>query len=301
MTAITCTFRDDPPNVVVDVTDMPAGTTTITVERIAEAGQSVVVRGADRVAVTGTDAWTCTDWDAPVGRDPVWRATMRNAGGGVLGTVDGHVWQGGDTVGDTVGDVVSDTVGGDDVTSGVPPITSGMAWISNPYDPLSAMLVPLMADSDQETTHSMDVSLSLAGRATHLPSAVVGVRLLGGKRTFTVRCWTRDQAQQLETLLTSAVTLLVRSQQIRHRTGCLFVVVGDVTEVPHHNRPAQSEATTWTLSCDEVDPGRIGVLVPPWTWAKSRAYVAAQVGKTEATWADRQAVFPLWIDATRGV
>lgn len=447
MTAVTCVFTDDPPRVAVDVTDMPSGTATLTLTRISESGQQTVVRGMDGVAITGTDAWTGTDWDTPVGRSPIWRATMRNAAGGVLGTCDGQLWGSDGAVSDLVGELVGDTVGGgsrslgpelvvnggaesgmsdwtlgegsawtasidtphsgasclmgplvpgatmaqtvaattatlrlslwtrwqsdstatltvtsggasqnvpltrgasrvwtqtiadlavtpgpvtltftststqrfavDDVSArsasdpiqapipgGVPAIDDcSQAWISNPYDPLSAMLVTLMDPSDADTSHDMDVSLSLPGRATHLPSAVVGVRGLGGKRELIVRCWTLDEALRFEQLLTSAVTLLVRANPgtIRHRTGALYVVPGEVTEHRERDFIDGPEETTWTLACDEVDPGRIGVLVPPWMWATSRAYVAQQAGKTQATWADRMAVFPLWIDATRGL
>jgi hypothetical protein len=186
-------------------------------------------------------------------------------------------------------------------TAQTPPVARDQAWISNPYDPMSAMLVTLMSGTDVETSHTMEVSLSLPGRRTHLPSAVVGVRGLGGKRTLAIRCWTADEAQQLENLLARSAVLLVRTQEIRHRTGALYVAVGEVTETSHHNRPATPEATTWTLSCDEINSGQLGILVPPLTLDKSRAYVAAQTGHATPTLDDRQAVFPLFVDAIKGV
>lgn len=295
---IECSYLADPPRVVLDVTGMPAGTATVEVVRIADNGLQAPVRGAGQVSVQDTAAWTVIDWEPPVGRSPVWRASFRNSAGGLLATEVGQV---GDLA-DVVGDVVTDAVGVKTDAAGIPaPDDPDTAWISNPYDPLSAMLVTLMAGSDDDTSHDMDVSLSLPGLRTHLPSAVVGVRGLGGKRTLVVRCWTPDEAQKLEDLLASTTTLLVRSAVIRHRTGCLYMVANEVVEHREWEFLDGQQETTWTLSADEVDPGKIGILVPPWTWAKSRAYVAAQVGKTEATWADRQTVFPLWIDATRGV
>lgn len=291
---ITCTYLPDPPRVVLDVTGMPDGTATVEVVRIADNGSQAPVRGAGQVSVQDTAAWTVIDWEPPVGRSPVWRASFRNSAGGLLGTEVGQV---GDLA-DVVGDVVTDAV----AVAGIPAPAPDTAWVSNPYDPSSAMLLHLMAEgTDNDTTHGMDVSLSLPGRRTHLPSAVVGVRGLGGQRTLTVRCNTSDEAQQLEDLLASTTTLLVRSAVIRHRTGCLYVVVGEAREVPHHNRPATPEATTWTLQADEVDPGHLGILVPPWTYQKSTAYVAAQTGHSSPTYGDRAAVFPLHIDATRGV
>lgn len=275
---ITCNYVPDPPRVTLDVTSMPAGTARVEVVRIDSNGSQAPVRGASDVPVQDAAAWTATDWDVPVGRAPVWRATYRNAAGGLLDSDTGSLPDG-----------------------KIPSPDCDLAWISNPYDPTSAMLVTLMAGSDDDTSHDMDVSLSLPGRRTHLSSAVVGVRGLGGKRTLVVRCWTQDEAQRLEDLLATTTTLLVRSPVIRHRTGCLYVVIGEAREMSHHNRPATPEATTWTLSADEVDPGHLGILVPPWTYQKSAAYVAAQTGHNPPTYADRAAVFPLHIDATRGV
>lgn len=276
---ITCTYLPDPPRVVLDVTSMPAGTATVDVVRIADNGSQAPVRGAGQVSVQDTAAWTVIDWEPPVGRSPVWRASFRNSAGGLLATESGALAN----------------------VAGTPAPDCDLAWISNPYDPASAMLVTLMAGSDDDTTHGMDVSLSLPWRRTHLPSAVVGVRGLGGKRTLVVRCWTPGEAQKLEDLLASTTTLLVRSGQIRHRTGCLYAVIGDAVEHREWDFIDGQQETTWTLSADEVDPGRLGILVPPWTYQKSAAYVASQQGKATPTYADRLAVFPLHIDATRGV
>lgn len=276
---IKCTYLPGPPRVVLDVTGMPAGTATVEVVRIADNGSQAPVRGAGQVSVQDTAAWTAIDWEPPVGRSPVWRASFRNSAGGLLATESG-----------ALADV-----------AGIPAPDPDTAWISNPYDPTSAMLVTLMAGSDDDTTHGMDVSLSLPGRRTHLPSAAVGVRGLGGKRTLAVRCWTLEEAQQMEDLLASTTTLLVRSAVIRHRTGALYVVIGDAVEHRMWNHIDGQDETTWTLSCDEVDPGRLRILVPPWTYQKSTAYVAAQRGTVTPTYADREAVFPLHIDATRGV
>lgn len=274
---ITCTFVADPPRVTLDVTSMPAGTARVEVVRIDSNGAEAPVRGASDVPVQDTAAWTVIDWEPPVGRSPVWRASFRNSAGGLLSTETGQL------------------------DSQVPAPDCDLAWVSNPYDPASAMLVTLMAGSDDDTTHGMDVSLSLPGRRTHLPSAVVGVRGLGGARTLVVRCWTQDEAQRLEDLLATTTTLLVRSPVIRHRTGALYVVVGAATEHREWEFIDGQQETTWTLQADEVDPGRLGVLVPPWTYQKSAAYVAAQTSTATPTYADRVAVFPLYIDATRGV
>ena len=274
---ITCTFVADPPRVTLDVTSMPAGTARVEVVRIDSNGAESPVRGAADVPVQDTAAWTATDWDVPVGRAPVWRAIYRNSAGGLLGTESGGL------------------------AAAVPAPDCDLAWISNPYDPGTAMLVTLMAGSDDETTHGMEAFLSLPGRRTHLPSAVVGVRGLGGSRTLVVRCWTLEEAQQLEDLLATTTTLLVRSPAIRHRTGCLYVVAGEVREKREWEFLDGQQETTWTLSADEVDPGHLGILVPPWTYQKSAAYVAAQQATASPTYTDRAAVFPLHIDATRGV
>ena len=181
----------------------------------------------------------------------------------------------------------------------VPPVDCSTAWISNPYDPGSAMLVTLMDGTDDTTSHDMPVSLSQAGRRTNLPSAVVGVRQLGSKRTLIVRCWDLAEAQQFEDLLATSVVLLVRTQQIRHRTGALYVTAGEVSEQRMRQFIDGPDETTWTLSCDEVDPGRLGILASPFSYARSAAYVGNLRGR--ATYADRSATFPLYSDATKGV
>jgi hypothetical protein len=409
---ITCNYVPDPPRVTLDVTSMPAGTARVEVVRIDSNGAESPVRGAADVPVQDTAAWTVIDWDVPIGRAPVWRATYRNAAGGLLGTETGSLVRDGvgpellanggfddgltgwattgtvqqlfsgptpphavirgagslsqsvvldpgagttvtvshqndpgigstvtvtPDVGNPVMAVMSDsgndwvtttvnlpagassaimTIAGttgstrvDNVTARavyhsdgtVPAPDCDLAWISNPYDPDSAMMVTLMAGTDDETGHDMTTSLSLPGRRTHLPSAVVGVRGIGGSRTLVVRCWSLEEAQQLEDLLATTTTLLVRSPAIRHRTGCLYVVIGEAREMSHHNRPATPEATTWTLSADEVDPGALGILVPPWTYADLWAYLVAQTGKTAPTYTDLQSVFPLYLDVTKGV
>lgn len=296
---ITCDVLDSPPRIVVTVTSMPTGTAKVQVQRLDSDGTASAVRGATSVPVQGTDAWTVTDWDVPIGRRLTWRATCYNSGGGTLGTGTGTAGTVDPIPEGLVGAVVTDVVG----TIAVPGVDldPDAAWISNPYDPASAMCVTLMDGTDDTTSHDMPVNLSLAGRTSHLPSAVVGMRQLGGKRTLIVRCWTLDDAQALERLLASTTTLLVRSEQIRHRTGALYAVVGEVSEQRMWAFVDGQDETTWTLSCDEVAPGQLGILVPPWTWAKATAYVAAQTGHSTPTWADFATVFPLWLDATKGV
>lgn len=280
---ITCDVLDGPPRVVVTVTSMPTGTAKVILQRIDTDGSTVSVRGAASVPVQGTDAWTVTDWDIPIGRKLTWRATCYNSAGGTLGTGTG----------------TASTV--DPIAVAGIALDLSQAWISNPYDPASAMCVTLMDGTDDTTSHDMPVTLSLAGRSSHLPSAVVGMRQLGGKRTLIVRCWTLGDAQALERLLASTTTLLVRSEQIRHRTGALYVAVGEVSEQRMYGFVDGQDETTWTLSCDEVTPGQLGILVPSWTWAKATAYVASQTGHSSPTWADMATVFPLWLDATKGV
>lgn len=296
---IRCDVLDSPPRVVLTVTSMPTGTSMIRIQRLNSDGTAASVRGADLVAVQGTDAWTTTDWDAPIGRTLTWRATCYTGTLGALGTGTATASTVHSVPSGLVQQAVTEVVG----SIAVPGIDldDDQAWISNPYDPASAMRVTLMDGTDDTTSHDMPVTLSLAGRSTHLPSAVVGIRQLGGKRTIVVRCWTLTEAQQLENLLTSTTALLVRSAQIRHRTGSLYVAVGEVSEQRMWAFVDGQDETTWTLSCDEVDPGKLGILVAPWSYAKSAAYVAAQTGHNPPTYADRLAVFPLYLDSTKGV
>ena len=268
------TPRADPPRVVINVTSMPQGTASVIVERVSGAGDPSPVRGATDVPVQGTQAWTVTDWEAPLGRETLWRATPVSASGGKLAAP------------------VSRTLS-------IPHDDCDTAWLTNPYDPSASLLVTLMAGTDDDTTHAMPVSLSPAARRTGLPTAVAGNRRLGGDRTLVLRCETLDAAQRLEDMLARSVTLLVRSTAIRHRTGCLYMVVGEAVEHRDRQWIDADEDTTWTLRGDEVDPGRLPVLVQPWTYAAGAEYVTQQ--SRGSTYAYAARVYPLYLDATKGV
>lgn len=274
MTTITPIWADNPPHVTITVTGMPTGTATMTITRIVGTHETTV-RGADRSLVAGTSGLV-VDWDAPVGQTITYRVDCWSAGGGAL------------TGGVAIGQA---TTGGIDCDT---------AWISDPLDPSTGMHVTLMAGSDDEVSHDQQVSLSTPRWSTHLPSAVVGGRQLGGKRTLVVRLDTLDAAQHMEDMLASAVMILVRAPAIRHRTGSLYMVPATVTE--HRERdyadnPGHTE-TTWTLTGDEVDPGRMPVMVAPWTYADARSYAAT---RKVTTYRALPTLWATYLDVQRGV
>lgn len=269
---ITATWADDPPHMVITVSDTPSGTERMSVSRIVGSSETPV-RGAENVIISGNEGLV-VDWDAPLGANVTYRAIAMNSRGGHLEN--------------RVASFQTDTIDCD------------TCWISNPLDPASALHVDLMAGSDDEVSFEQSVTLSTPGWTTNLPSAVVGVRQLGGKRTLVIRLSDLESAQRFEDLLRRSVMVLVRAPAIRHRTGLLYMTVAEAVERRERDftdNPGHTE-TTWTITGDEVDPGVLPVIVSPWTYQGLADYARAQ-GVT--TYAGLPSLWTAYLDAQRGI
>ncbi|MEH1498388.1 hypothetical protein [Cutibacterium avidum] len=268
---ITATWADNPPHMVITVGDIPSGTAFISVSRIVGSSEAPV-RGAENVIIAGKQGLV-VDWDAPLGANVTYRAIALKSNGGHLENRVASF---------QTGTIDCDT-----------------CWISNPLDPTSALHVDLMAGSDDEVSFDQSVSLSTPGWTTNLPSAVVGVRQLGGKRTLVIRLSDLESAQRFEDLLRRSITVLVRAPAIRHRTGLLYMTIAEAVERRERDftdNPGHTE-TTWTITGDEVDPGVLPVIVPPWTYQNLSDYARAQ-GVT--TYAGLPSLWTTYLDAQRG-
>lgn len=269
---ITATWADNPPHMVITVGDTPSGTERMSVSRIVGSSEAPV-RGAENVIIAGSQG-LAVDWDAPLGANVTYRAIAMNSRGGHLENRVASF---------QTGTIDCDT-----------------CWTSNPLDPASALHVDLMAGSDDEVSVEQSVTLSTPGWTTNLPSAVVGVRQLGGKRTLVIRLSDLESAQRFEDLLRRSVMVLVRAPAIRHRTGLLYMTVAEAVERRERDftdNPDHTE-TTWTITGDEVDPGVLPVIVSPWAYQNLADYARAQ-GVT--TYAGLPSLWTTYLDAQRGI
>ncbi|MSS45288.1 hypothetical protein FYJ43_04350 [Cutibacterium sp. WCA-380-WT-3A] len=271
-TIITAVWGDTPPHMAITAKNLPSGTAYIRVSRIIGSSEAPV-RGAENVIIAGNQGLV-TDWDAPLDTNVTYRVLSLNANGGHLENMVASFH---------TGTIDCDT-----------------CWVSNPLDPASALHVDLMAGTDDDTSHDQTVTLSSPGWSTNLPSAIVGVRQLGGKRTLIIRLTGLDTAQQFEDLLRRSITILVRAPAIRHRTGLLYMTAQSVSE--HRERdyadnPAHTE-TTWTITGDEVDPGTLPVIVSPWTYQNLADYARAQ---SVTTYDGLPSLWTTYLDAQRGI
>lgn len=290
------------PHMSLELEWVPEDAATVTIYRTTlyrEPSNSAVVRGIDRAPLYGSQAFFA-DWDCPLQTMKEWGqykyvAQVFNAQGVQLASATAY--------------------------ADFPPmIDDDYAWITNPYRPTQGLYVTLMQGTDETTEYPADVSLSVPGWSTGLPSAAVSRRRRGGHRTLVVRLGNLIQAELLEKLVLDAPVLVLRAPNMRHPHGTMFLTPTSISE--HRERdfmdtrtyldgdtpavdgpddydteyaPMESslgEETTWTIECDEIDGTRIPIVVNPWTYHDTR--------RAAATYRDRAAKYPSYIDANRG-
>lgn len=290
------------PHMSLELEWVPEDAATVTIYRTTlyrEPSNSVVVRGIDRAPLYGSQAFFA-DWDCPLQTMEEWGqykyvAQVFNAQGVQLASAKGYA-------------------------SFPPMIDDDYAWITNPYRPTQGLYVALMQGTDETTEYPADVSLSVPGWSTGLPSAAVSRRRRGGHRTLVVRLGDLVQAGLLEELVLDTPVLVLRAPNMRHPHGTMFLTPTSISE--HRERdfmdtrtyldgdtpavdgpddydteyaPMESslgEETTWTIECDEIDGTRIPIVVNPWTYHDTR--------RAAATYRDRAAKYPSYLDANRG-
>ena len=287
------------PHMSLELEDIPEGAATVTIYRAVFHGQSsnsAVVRGINRAPLYGTQAFYA-DWDCPLQTMKAWgeyiyAAQVFNAQGVQLASANAHVL--------------------------FPPmIDDDYAWITNPYRPTQGLYVALMQGTDETTEYPSDVSLSVPGWSTGLPSAAVSRRRRGGHRTLMVRLGDLIQAELLEKLVLDTPVLALRAPNMRHPHGTMFLVPTSISEHRERDftdtqeyldgryRDMENEAsmyapfdsglgeeTTWTIECDEVDGTRIPIVVNPWTYHDT--------ARAASTYRERAATYPSYVDANRG-
>lgn len=288
------------PHMVLALDGIPEGAATVTIWRAVIHGassNSAVVRGCDNAPVFGGKG-VFIDWDCPLQTMEEWNqyryvAQVFNTRGVQLAASAALV-------------------------PFPPMIDDDYAWITNPYRPTQGLYVALMQGTDESVEYPADVSLSVPGWATGLPSAAVSRRRRGGHRTLVVRLGDLVQAELLEKLVLDAPVLVLRAPNMRHRHDVIFLVPTSISE--HRERdftdtreyldgttlddsndydtkyvPMESalgEETTWTIECDEVDGTHIPIVVNPWTYYNT--------SRAASKYSSRAAKYPTYVDANRG-
>ena len=290
------------PHILLELDGIPEGAATVTIWRSPVNGTAdpAVVRGYDNTPVFGSKG-VFIDWDCPLQTMEVWCqytyiAKVFNSRGVQLAAENAPMLY-------------------------PPVIDDDYGWIANPYRPTQSLYVALMQGTDETTEYPADVSLSVPGWSTGLPSAAVPRRRRGGHRTLMVRLGNLAQAGLLENIILDAPVLALRAPNMRHRYGVMFLTPTSVSE--HRERdftdtreyldgttpaivddgrdydteyaPEEStlgEETTWTIECDEVDGTHIPIVVNPWTYHDT--------SRTATTYQKRAAKYPVYADAVRG-
>lgn len=195
MTAVSAVQVSSPPWVDLYISSLPATTTRVEVTR-TWAGVSERVRGDSAAMVLGADT-RVVDWAAPVGTGSiVYSVQAFSAAGAALSAPA-------------------------TVTVTASTIEFGMAWVSDPHDPTSAVLVQLLGGGPAEGA-SAPMSGSLV-TATGLPLGLIGDRQMRA-RTWRMRTDSAEQFAALETALSSSGVLLrADPTAIGHRTGVVYM------------------------------------------------------------------------------
>ena len=262
--ALTAVALTGPPRVDLDGTGYDVATAYVVVTRLWR-DTSLPVRSDLATAVVG-GLFVLTDWDTPLDTPVTYDAVGYTAAGAVTGTAS--------------------------VTVTVPSgLDRSQAWLSDPLDPSTALVVDLADGTDEE------ISLPLAGELVSpmgrdLPMPIGARRLYGQGRTLVVETDTEAASTALEQMLTGSGTLLVRAPHVWSRNGLVYLSAS-VTVRPLHQLADHTWETQWILSGGEVSAPTLGVLVNPRTYNDASTEAA--------TYAGLLAAWPTYRDLLRGI
>lgn len=163
-----------------------------------------------------------------------------------------------------------------------------LAWVMDPEDPTTALLLPLMAGTDAEISHQS------SGVVVH---PLVGLpRLLGGPRTtharpFILSTGTLAETTQFANMIKVGGQLLVRPDPsvFRHDTGLIYVGMDTIIENPRH--PNEGPAR-WSFTGTEVEDDGWPVVVAARSWLDLEA--------TFADWPAVEAAYATWLAVEQG-
>jgi len=249
----------------------PGPSARITITGIVGAASVQIWRGdgTQEVRVAGDDlqipagAVYITDYRLPPGRTITYRAVLYSSIGAVVETVS------------TSPALV------------VPALDSSMAWVMDPEDPTSAMLLPLMVGTNDQVGHQS------AGVAV---PPLMGLPIwLGGprnrlSRAFVISTTTTAEAAQFAQMIEPGGQLLIRpSAALRHDTGLIYMGAPAIPEAAWNAYEAPAD---WTIDGTEVADDAWPVVVAERTWLDLEAECA--------TWLDVEAMYATWLAVEQG-
>lgn len=241
---ITASAQASPPRVDLDVSEAPAGTVRLEVSG-AVGRHEWRVRGASAALIVGAGAATLTDWDAPTGREVSYTASAYSATGALLASASVLV------------------VGPPD-----PPDCS-LAWLSDPLDETSAMLVSLRRGSLDALPFEV-TSVSLSGPpSAAFPSAAVSGRRRLVKVPLLLRAVGSQQAALLALLEAPTICLRIPSHsRFPGRELLPPVLYGPVTSLSVTPGVGWTvDRSWWSVELAPSTGPRMAAVIPAWSYA----------------------------------
>ena len=262
----------DPPRVILTVTGIPAGTARLQVSRRVGGRLLRAVR-SDRV-VTGTTE-TTVDWEAPLGVPVYYDVIPVDAGGTAL----------------------APTAVSSPVTLPDPP--ESHAWISDPLDQTTPMLVRCLVGTDEARVYPASGSVVTtmdAGRYASMGSRP-------GLEVWPVTLWAEGDAEvaQLRRLLVGDYAtpggpagILVRVAGWHQLPPMLYGISMSPSEQVSPKR--DDMWSRWSMDLSVTDGPRLATVIARWAWADLTAFCVAE----GLTWGTVKGRFATWTEMSMG-
>ncbi|WP_152203640.1 hypothetical protein [Georgenia thermotolerans] len=161
-------------------------------------------------------------------------------------------------------------------------VVSGTCWLQDPVNPFTA--VPVHVGSGARRGGAFFTKASFASLSWQLPGAVErvmgattpvgmgGVRQAPSGLPMTIVTQSREQANRLRTLLTTAYPLMLRVVPPVTQFPAVSFLHAEVEERPRFDvAPFDGSREDWVLTADVVRAPRVRVLVPRWTYGDVQA------------------------------
>lgn len=249
-------------DVFIDAADLNVSTTEITVHQISAAGD-IEVRSMTRVASAG--GFAGTDYEVPLGVSVTYRVQQFDSGGTELGYVLSMSTQ--------------------------VDVDQGVAILSDPLAPASAVMVDAVSDFGGELKRTRKTQVYRAGLNT---VALMGLQSLLEDVSLHCETLTLDDADRLEDVL-AAGQFLVRVMPPTRLPALMHVVADSPVQVPIDVQFG-GEIVEWQIRADEVSRPSIDIIVPVISYQRFIDYLTAS---TAGTYAAAAAIWSTYLDAIR--
>lgn len=224
VTTVTLTPHDAPPRVDIECSDLPAGTTSLSITRIVD-GWERDVRLAGSI-LAGTTAYT-EDAEAPTGVTVYYHVTALGSTGAVL-----DEWQGS--------------------TGPIADAPGALVWISDPLDATSARLVQCTSETDPERPFEREVSDSWGIGAEFAHTSHGALR--HGVRRIEILCRSQEEHASVRDIVSGPIQ--IRAAAWRDLPTLLYGTPRGVSL-----RVTPSPDDWWSLATFTIVPS-VGPMVP---------------------------------------